>query len=168
MPDLNVLENPWIDDATMEWHNHTIILRTVEVEAESCPLGDHKGGDDPTTRTCDGCCTEIETHPLGNRKGGEAENDPAARMHEGCFAEEKGLDVPKIEHDAYKKYLLVPRFKGEEENTSETMDLLVESPVLQVIPYMKKASAELRKVKPGGVGLEISKSVVIFVKGIVF
>ena len=64
MPDLDVLENPWIDDATMEWRNHAIVLQTVEVEAKSHPLGDHKGGDDPTARTCNGCCTEIETRPL--------------------------------------------------------------------------------------------------------
>ena len=114
MPDLDVLENPWIDDATMEWRNwHAIVLQTVEVE-ESCPLG--------------------------NCKRGEVENDPAARMHEGCFAEEKGPGVPEMEHDAYKKYSSVPSFKGEEENTSETMDLPVKSPVpLEVIPYMKKS-----------------------------
>jgi len=35
MPDLDVLENPWIDNATMEWRNHTIVLQTVEDEAES-------------------------------------------------------------------------------------------------------------------------------------
>jgi len=104
MPDLDVLENPWINDAKMEWCNHAIVLRTVEVEAKSCPLGDHKGGNDPPARTCEGCCTEIETRPLGNRKGGEAENDPAVRMHKRCFAKEKGPGVPEIKCDTYKRY----------------------------------------------------------------
>jgi len=169
MPDLDVLENPWIDEATMEWHNHAIVLQTVEVKAKSRPLGDHKEEDDPTARTCEECCTEIETRPLGNCKGGEAENDPAVRMQEGCFAEEKGPGVPKIERDAYEGYSLVPRFEGEEENTSKTMDLPVKSPVPpKVILYMKKASAELLEVDPGGLWFGGSKLVAIFVEGNVF
>jgi len=165
MPDLDVLENPWIDNATMEWRNHAIVLQTVEVEAESRPLGDHKGGDDPTARTCEGC-TKIESRPLGNHKGGEAENDPAARMREEYFAEEKGPGVPEIERDAYEEYSLVPRFEGEEENTSETMDLPVKSPVPpKVVPYMIFSSAELPEVEPGGVGWRNLMLVVIFVRG---
>ena len=110
-PDLDVLENPWIDDATMEWRNHAIVLQTVEVEAESRPLGDHKEGEaenDPAAQVREGCYIETITRPLGNHKGGE--DDPVTRM-------------PEIECDDYEEYSSVPRFEGEEENTSETRDL---------------------------------------------
>jgi len=138
--------------------------RLLDCQHHHRPLGDHKGGDDPTARTCKGCCTKIETRPLGNHKGGEAENDPAVRMREGYFAEEKGPGVPEIERNVCKEYSLVPRFEGEEENTSETMDLPVKSPVPpKVFPYMIFSSAELRKVEPGGVGLENSKLVASFI-----
>ena len=88
-------------------------MQTVEVEAESRPLGDHKGGEaenDPAAQVRKGCYIETITRPLGNHKGGE--DDPVTRM-------------PEIECDDYEEYLSVPHFEGEEENTSETRDLPV-------------------------------------------
>jgi len=74
------------DDTTMEWRNHAIALRAAKIE---------------------------DIRPLGNRKGGEAENDPAAQVREGCYVKEKGTGVPKIE------CLSVLCFEGEEEDSGE-------------------------------------------------
>jgi len=70
---------------TTEWRNHTIVLQTVEVEAESRPLGDHKGGEaenDPAAQVREGCCIETITRPLGNHKGGE--DDPVMILSREC------------------------------------------------------------------------------------
>lgn len=96
-PKLEMQDNPWID-ATMEWHNHAIALRTAE-NKETCPLGDCKGG--------------------------EAKNDPAAQARKGPCAEVmktlKSSVVLKI-CGAYEVHLSVPCFEGED-NSGETGDL---------------------------------------------
>jgi len=68
----------------MEWRNHAIALWTIDKKTR--PLDNHKGGDDPTARTCEKCCTEIETHPWVTAREGR----PNTRL--SCFVSEAQLE----------------------------------------------------------------------------
>jgi hypothetical protein len=58
MPDLDLLENPWIDCAAMEWRNHAITEQPDKMKTH--PSEEHKGGeDDPVAETSEECCTEM-------------------------------------------------------------------------------------------------------------
>jgi len=89
MPDLDLLENPWIDCATMEWYNHAIAEQT----------------------------DEINTRPPDNHK--EGEDNPVAKTNEAYSTEtswpSKVIDAPAIDHVICEVNPSVPRFEGEED-----------------------------------------------------
>jgi hypothetical protein len=84
-PDLDMFGNPWIEDATMEWGNHTIALRAS---------------------------AEVVTHSLDNPR--EREDAPYARGDESCDVGVIGVDLerPEMVSAVCERYLLVPRFEG--------------------------------------------------------
>ena len=114
-PDLGVLGNPWIDDATMEWNNHAIILRAS---------------------------AEVVTHLDNPREG---EGTPDVQVCESCDVGVIGvtwdLEEAEMVGKICKEHLLVPCFEGEEDDQCETMDspaaeyptTQIESPSVEVI-----------------------------------
>jgi hypothetical protein len=100
MPDLDLLENPQIDRAVMEWRNHTI-PEIDETRIRTRPPDDHRGGvDDPGVQVHKGCCDV------------------------GVIELMRNLEGPKEEFAICEECPSVPRFEGEEDSIqAETMDL---------------------------------------------
>jgi hypothetical protein len=131
-PDLGVLGNPWIDDATMEWSNHVIVLR-ASAEVVSHSLDGSKGEG--------GYCRQP--------KGGI--DIPGLQVDESCdvgvIMVTEDLKEPEMDSAICKDDPSVPRFEGEEDGRCETMDLLVaecppspiESPAVEVFDRAPKS-----------------------------
>jgi hypothetical protein len=114
-PDLDVFENPWIDDVTMEWSDHANTLRTsAEVVSHSLDRSKGEGG------------------YCGQPK--EGEDTPNLRVVESCdvgvIGMTKDLEGPEMVSAICVEDPLVPRFEGEEDDRCETMD----SPVAECHP----------------------------------
>lgn len=119
-PDLDVFEISWID-ATMEWSNHTIALQAS---------------------------AEVVTHSLDDPR--EGEDAPDGVVGESCdvgvIGVTRDLEGAEMVGAICEEHLLVPRFKGEEDDRCETMDILVaehhptqiEFPVVEVFDHAPK------------------------------
>jgi len=96
-PDLDSYGDHLID-ATMEWSNHAIALRTS---------------------------VEVVTHSLDNPR--EGEGNPDVQVHESCdvggIGVTRDLEGPEMFSTVYEGYPLVPRFEGEKDDRCETKDL---------------------------------------------
>jgi hypothetical protein len=103
-PDLGVLENPWIEDATMEWSNHAIALRAS---------------------------AEVVTHSLDNPREGEGAPDVQVGVERcdvgaiGAVGLLRDLDGPERDSVVCEVLPLVPHFEGEENYRYEMTNLPV-------------------------------------------
>jgi hypothetical protein len=97
VPDLDVFETPWIEDATMEWRIHAIVLRTT------LPLDNCEGGKDDSAAEMDESCDV------------------------GVIGVTKDLEGPEMVSAVCEEYPSVHRFEGEEDDQCrcETTDLPV-------------------------------------------
>jgi hypothetical protein len=103
-PDLGVLENPWIEDATMEWSNHAIALRAS---------------------------AEVVTHSLDDPREGEGAPDVQVGVERcdvgaiGAVGLLRDLDGPERDSVVCEVLPLVPHFEEEENYRYEMTNLPV-------------------------------------------
>jgi hypothetical protein len=98
-PDLGVLENAWIEDATMEWSNHAIALRAS---------------------------AEVVTHSLDNPGEGAPDVQVGVkRCDVGAVGLLRDLDGPERDSVVCGVLPLVPHFEGEENYRYEMTNLPV-------------------------------------------